>query len=388
MGGTARAQEQFGIRGHPTVELPHHALQLGRGVGQRVGMRERELTAQAGDARHTRLRADDLTEERVRDAHGRRLSRRVDQLRAREPLGGVDSAQADEVVERERLGDGKECERVEIGRVEIGEPDRQQVAERGGHAQLAGPDPCVAPLHERAVVERGAHQLPQPERVAARDVPEPLRHCIVDDASQRFLGELRDLVGRQRLQLDAVAEVVLPERDDGVGRRLTAADRDDRDHDTLGHQPVQQRRRRIVEQVRVVDEQDEAASPGSRLEAIDDRVDGEHVDGRTVRQQRPERAEGKRRRATRRDEADDLVVALALVGEGRREPGLADAGDAREHDPAPASDRVRGHAELGLAPDEGPLARPYLHDANIGAYFCSTKLYRPGPRFAKLTTSS
>ncbi len=50
----ARLQQQMGIGRDASVELPHDALELGGGIGQRLGVRERELATQARACRRGR----------------------------------------------------------------------------------------------------------------------------------------------------------------------------------------------------------------------------------------------------------------------------------------------------------------------------------------------
>ncbi len=64
---------------------------------------------------------------------------------------------------------------------------------------------------------------------------------------------------------------------DGIGCRFAAAHGHDGDRDGLRHEPVQQGRGRVVEQVRVVDEHDEAPIRGVGPHVVDDGVDREHV---------------------------------------------------------------------------------------------------------------
>jgi hypothetical protein len=91
--------------------------------------------------------------------------------------------------------------------------------------------------------------IPSGEPVELRGSP------VVQRAAERGLEEKSELGLCERLQLELVEELVLPERADRVGYRFAAPHRDEESRVAGKRQLVSEHRRRVVEKMRVVDDQ-------------------------------------------------------------------------------------------------------------------------------------
>jgi hypothetical protein len=95
----------------------------------------------------------------------------------------------------------------------------------------------------------------QPQQVAAcRRVQAALR-LRVDGATEHRRDEPRARVGAHRLDLHPLGEPVLPDGGDGLRAGRAAADGQDEAQGVLERELVHERRRDLVEHVRVVDQQ-------------------------------------------------------------------------------------------------------------------------------------
>jgi hypothetical protein len=191
----------------------------------------------------------------------------------------------------------------------------------------------------------------------------------VDGPAEHVGGEHGDIGDRQRRHLDPVEELVLPEHDDGLRRRLAGAQRHDREHAAVEDEMQEQRRRRVVEVVGVVHHEHQPMA----VPVIDHGLgEGTQQVPATLRlaarrrwEQRRERAVGDGRRA-----AVGAHVGGAVPPLGReihaldRETGLADAGRPGEQHASGLAVHGRRHLrELGHPADQRPRRR--VHDRRI-----------------------
>jgi hypothetical protein len=211
----------------------------------------------------------------------------------------------------------------------------------------------------------------------------------VDLAANHGLYEQAGFLEREGLQLEVLAAVVLPERDDRVRGRLTCPDRGDHGCLIRGGQLLDEHRRRRIEEMRVVDEQRNRAA----ILARDDRFarSEQEVEQRrrhigVRRQQVRERAERNRAAGLCRRHAHGRVARVLrgahhLLGQ----PRLADPRRASHDDPPPLPAREERPAEGDLlaAADQWPRPRiggraPSLGDTRRHAHSsCEPPLSRP-----------
>ncbi len=169
----------------------------------------------------------------------------------------------------------------------------------------------------------------------------------------------------EKLHLEALRRTVLPQRHDGVRRRLTREHRGHHRRRTGPGELVKQRRRSVVEEVGVVHEDDERltlcrlderprVTPQQLAvvappEAVGARVGGQ--DGGEGPERQPTRGAGRdRRRHGHAPLAGDLEA-------GRHQSGLADPGRS-DDDGAPSLDDCREQLAQFTAPAD---QRPFVH---------------------------
>ena len=162
------------------------------------------------------------------------------------------------------------------------------------------------------------------------------------------------------LQRDEWCRAVLPQRDDRVRSGLPAAHRRDDRRGAAAHEQRNQCRRRVVEQVRVVDPEQEPAAVGFTLQRADDAVQ-RAVASAPERGRGNEMRDGAERDRSRGMGRRDPLGAVALAGDAREdlvgEAGLPDAGGTGEHDTSVLLQRAGRKRELVVATDERPATR-------------------------------
>ena len=129
---------------------------------------------------------------------------------------------------------------------------------------LAVPAEHATVLSEQPVVESVAHDLAQEQRVAAGQVPQRGDAAAVERRAERGGEQGLDLLARQLAEVEERAQVVLPERPQGVRRRIAPAQRHDRERLARGDELMDERGRCVVEQLAVVDAQHQPP-PGGPL---------------------------------------------------------------------------------------------------------------------------
>jgi hypothetical protein len=261
----------------------------------------------------------------------------------------------------QRLAEGHELEGVALGLVEATEALGDEVAEPHAGAQRAVPPPDPGLLDQCAGRQPLVDQLTQEQGVAAGDIEQPAGGRPVDGPAQGGGEQFAHLEPRQRLDLDAHRMLVLPQRDDRIGRRLAAADRHHDPRRAGGHQQVDQGGRGVVEQVRVVDPHDRPALRRMMRDGADDGVeddgtpvlpltDGKGLAGHEV----SERPQGHRGRGPCRRHP----LGRRPPGTGRqdltRQARLADPGRAGEDHAAVSAQRLLRQGQLVAAPHQRP----------------------------------
>ena len=243
-----------------------------------------------------------------------------------------------------------------------------QLAESGGdelrqalrYADLPSQSPYGAVALQRAGALSGVDELAQQEGVAGAD-PRELGACgAVDVLTQDAVDEQLGVFGAEQLEIETTGQSVRPQGQDRVGQPFGRSRGDQHRHRTARREPMDQRGRRVVEQVRVVDCDEQSALTGSRDQLVgrrDDRA-GPAGPGFCGRQQVAERTERDRGLGSSREcHHRQPSVGLAARDDFGHEPALAHARFTGEHE---ACGRFRGGAvedgrELVVASDERPL---------------------------------
>ncbi len=175
-------------------------------------------------------------------------------------------------------------------------------------------------------------QLPQEQGVAPGQLAKPVRAAGIDRTAERAFDEFARRRGRERFEIEAGQQPVLPQRRDRV-RFLTAGPHgDDQPGATRLRQLVNDQGGQPVQQVGVVDPEQHASLALLRDERVDHPA---HVRQR-VRQRLAERADERpQRQRTRRFGADDPLRPLAgRLGAAQHfasQPGLAHTGSSGDH---------------------------------------------------------
>jgi hypothetical protein len=164
-GGQARQ-----IRAAPSAGTLHH-------VGEPL---EQRLPAHRGDAG-----ADDLPLQRMGDVQdaAAAVASQLHELQRLERLDGAQLVLVEDV-QLERSARGHELEHPALRRVEIPEPQIDQVGQARPAVDRAAPAPQPVGVLEQAVVAPVAHELAQELRVAARELPHGVRAAPLDGAVQ------------------------------------------------------------------------------------------------------------------------------------------------------------------------------------------------------------
>jgi hypothetical protein len=203
-------------------------------------------------------------------------------------------------------------------------------------------------------------QLAKEQHVPIGHAGDLLQAGAVDVAAEDLLHQLADVRVGQGLDLDPAADAVLPEGADGIRRGLAAAQRHQDEGGLRRRQLMDQRRRPVVEKVRVIHEDGQPAA----LRVLHQRLPGLAQDLQPV----GDPSQGRRQQRRQRTERDagggprghGIECGPApCPSSGERLPGqpaLPDSGGAREHhapERAPLH-RLRDEVELLLPADERP----------------------------------
>ena len=269
-------------------------------------------------------------------------------------LGGLEQPDVQRSADRDQL------EHATSARAGVLDAQVHELRQPRPGRDVAAPPPDSAVRGEQAAIDAVAHQLAQEQGVASCQFPKCGDAAAVDRAAQRGVEEGLDLAARELAQLQQHAQLVLPQRPQGIGSRLVAPHAHHRERLAGGHELVHQRRGRVVEQLTVVDAQQEPARSG----ALGQRVarTGQQLDAlrQAAVRGRKQRREGPQRDRPRRPRRAYPVHRTALRARELRglagEPRLADPGRPGDHDAARRITRERfaDEPELGVAPYQRP----------------------------------
>ena len=284
----------------------------------------------------------------------------------RQRLCGVGGRESRERVPVEGLAEGENFEHRALRRIELGEVVRQELREPRGDTSRRGPCPQPLAHGERARVEPALDQLTQEHRIPATRVPERVRGRGLDGTGEHVREEVGDLEAREGLELDAFADLVLPERDDRVGCRFTRSNRGEHTRFLRSRELVDERSRCRIECVGV-------ASPSHELRA--QRADRRRAERRGVwlRLDVRECTEWDRCRRATRHHALDVRAAIARQRFRFAEQArLADSGRPCDNGTSGIVQRSIEHRQLGVAADERPRCAgaqggPAVHGAHCAA---------------------
>ena len=171
-------------------------------------------------------------------------------------IDGVLTGQFAQRVDIERFAQRQQLQGVDDLGAGLLETGFQQLGQTGRHHRGSAQLPDVVHLGQRSGIHRPLDQMPQKQRIAARGFPHHVSAQTLQRPTEHRFDQRNALVLRERLELDALQEGVLPQRGDGVGNRFPAADRGQNASRPVHPDLVQQGRRQLVQQLRIVDADD------------------------------------------------------------------------------------------------------------------------------------
>jgi len=262
------------------------------------------------------------------------------------------------------LADRDEVEHPSLGTPQVNQSAEQQLTQAVAAGQLALPAPrTVAPV-EHSLGMSSMQHLAHVQRSACGDAPHTLDHRGLDRPVERMAHQFGDLRLGERLEIDPVDEALLPQRDDRIRTVLVRPDGDDHPGPGLGGQVQHERRRRLVEQVGIVDSDDDR--PGVVEQGGRDLPQHVQPIGRRTGRSRgapgDERAEwdGGRRSGRPHQDGPPPVGGGARqeLGDQPRLPHARETGD--DHRPGTVLDGAAQEAQLLVTADKWPgFRRPF-----------------------------
>ena len=219
-------------------------------------------------------------------------------------------------------------------------------------------------LDEVTGVDRAEHELPHEEHVPATGRPDVGDRGRLDRTAQHQVQQRFDRGSIEVVEVDAPDAGALPQRVQPRRKCRLAADGGNQEHEIGIDELAHERGRRRVQELKVVDEEDEGTVPRLLQQHWSHLRHHRHEVAALVtdagRQQVGKCAEGDRSGALGRGRPGHVAalpvgVRQALV----RQPGLADAGRAMDHEAVSSRIAQRGgeQFELLVPPHEGPLQR-------------------------------
>ena len=234
---------------------------------QRIGQRaEHVACAQRAD-----VGPEHLAEQRVIEPRFEApvVGADVDESLPLDRLDGLGPGQPLEHVDGHRLAEGDELDRLGFGGIERAEPLLDQIGQPFGDVQRADQrPPTLGVLGQRPALDGAEDQLAQGQRVPPTDAAQLDVGRGADALPERLVDEPIELVLAQRLHVDPQGVTVLPELEDGVADVLTGAHGGEHEHLAIGGDLQDERRRGVVEQVGVVDQQHQALVAGRGRAAL------------------------------------------------------------------------------------------------------------------------
>jgi hypothetical protein len=307
----------------------------------------------------------------------------ADDLDQPAPLECLDVGRVDELlggVERHLLADRDDLQRRPAARVEEPKPFLDELAQPFLWPFAREQDAATTPA--RLAFDGRHDQLADEQRVATAQPPDAVDQRRRDTVAERGEDELLGGVTGQWTDVAAVQQLVLPQRDEpwrqGFARPHAHQDADRR----LRNGQVQQRDRRLVEEMGVVDDEQEAAGahalvqPGQRQVEKVVSVVGV-VAGCQPMGERPERDVPRRLR--RLHPLDGVPVVATRLDHLGHQAGLADPCAAEHGDtprPSIGTQQASEIGELVVPPDKRPVC-----DHGGGcypAYVCSELVIAAG----------
>ena len=235
------------------------------------------------------------------------------------------------------LGKGHELERTQLRARELADAPPHDLGQARTGIEGARPPPDSTVRAKRAPFEAFADQLVQEQRIAARRFPQALHRRALDFAVQRLRDQPLHFRLGERLQLHVLRQPVLPQRNDRVSDRLTAAHGGDHERGGGASKLVNERRRTVVEQVSIVHREDQAASAcalAQRPAGAPQELEPATAPRNRDREQMRERAKRDRgRRARRRRPRGRAALTFRREHHFGGKASLADAGSAGDHHP-------------------------------------------------------
>ena len=162
----------------------------------------------------------------------------------------------------QRLTQRDQLERALLGLDKSTDVAGDDLCEPLAGQQRAGPTPHVCIASQPVGIESELDQLAEEQRIPGARVRQHRERSSVDRATERACDELVALGARKGLQRDERCVTVLPQCRDRTRKGRTAAIRHDGPRNTARHRKMHERRRRLVEQVRVVDTEQDAPAAG------------------------------------------------------------------------------------------------------------------------------
>jgi hypothetical protein len=152
------------------------------------------------------------------------------------------------------------------GLVHVGQVFGDELVERGGRGQRSGEGPHAGDLLQRAAFPRSPHEFGEDLQVATGH-PRQLGEGVGGDRGvERPVEQSVELVGIQRLEVDADEVAVAIQAGEAGRRRPARAHGADEEHRSGHDEWNEHRHGRVVQQVEVVDEQDQAPVLGRPAE--------------------------------------------------------------------------------------------------------------------------
>ena len=269
----------------------------------------------------------------------------------------------------ERRPDGHQLEHPPAARAGVADPQVDELGQpRARPRARRASARRRRPSGQQAAVEAVPHQLAQVQGVATGQLPQRVRAGAVERTAEPASSRPSASLAASSPSSTSAHRSSFHSARTRVGRGIVAAHARRREDLAGRHQLVQQRRRRVVQELAVVDAQQEPA-PGQRP-ARPGPGQARRPRGRLGAGSNGANAPSgiERAEAVARTQATRHATGLGPRRGLAEQPGLADARRPDDHDPAGRGvrERVLDQPELGLATGEGPGAAARPESASTG----------------------
>ena len=302
----------------------------------------------------------------------RRVMADADQLT---PFGFLDRCRigkSDKVFECKWLRHGHQVENLQHLFGCSADVGVHQFAQCGRHRGKTRPLPSVLIVADQpARLHLLLDQLAHEKHVAAGQLPQARGAAVLDRITQNRFQQQDALLARQRLQVQTLQLTVLPQRGDRLGHPFSGAERGDHRRLAAPHKLMQRKRRQVVDQMHVVnDDQYRGVVRGGR-ERRDHRADqGQRLIIKVAHPLR-KRTQGNGLRGSGSLHRADDPAPLGCRGCGfPRQPGLTDPGTTGDHHATGRGFCIKHPGEethLVTATDQWPIP----HDGHRRAPVCN-----------------